>query len=722
MRWGTLWIVAAFSSVSAENGGPSSTSIPAQSQLATCAWQRINHVTQRLPQVCYTSTWAPSPRASTTVSPTSTTTTVEPQSSDNDRHEPKETNANTEQNGTASETDSESPLDHANFLSFEDWRRENLAKAGQSVDGLRQKEQGERKRPDGLHNALDSLGEEGEIEIDFGGFAKPDVLSSTSAIAHTLIPSQDALEGSPARKRPKDAGRTCKERTNYASYDCAATNLKTNPETRSPSAILVENKDSYMLNICSASNKFFIVELCDNILIDTIVLANFEFFSSMLRNFRVSVSDRYPVKLDQWKDLGTYEARNSREIQAFLVENPLIWARYLRIELLSHYGNEYYCPLSLLRVHGTTMMEEFNNDMKSAANEEEDAPRRTAEDVPTLSVAAPSSSSRFLLSAPPSTCPAKPPTAVMSSSEPPSPASTQSTIISSTVSTSSIEIMDTITSVTETASATTQPPTATPSTQESFFKSMHKRLQHLETNSTLSLRYIEEQSQILRDAFSKVEKRQMGKTTAFLESLNATVLRELLDFRAQYDEIWQSTIVELSSQRQQSQHDVVALTHRLGLLADDIVLQKRLTILQFLLIFLCLGLVIFTKHGSSSNNLEKTPHLAQYASYLESPPLSPAPPNSINRYGTFNPFAHQQNPSADSDKFIGTSPVKEYSPPTPESQASDVEDASVVSPSSPLTHDPPEPEPLPRPSSAPGTRSLTPTRLDLGADDKTTLG
>ena len=116
-----------------------------------------------------------------------------------------------------------------------------------------------------------------------------------------------------------------------------------------------------MLSKCSAKNKFVIVELCSDILVDTIVLANYEFFSSIFRHFRISVSDRYPVKMEKWKDLGTFEARNTREVQAFLIENPLIWARYLRIEFLTHYGNEYYCPVSLLRVHGTTMMDEFRH-------------------------------------------------------------------------------------------------------------------------------------------------------------------------------------------------------------------------------------------------------------------------------------------------------------------------------------------------------------------------
>ncbi|KAG7129175.1 hypothetical protein HYQ46_010142 [Verticillium longisporum] len=126
-----------------------------------------------------------------------------------------------------------------------------------------------------------------------------------------------------------------------------------------------------MLLECAAVNKFAIVELTDDILIDTVVLANFEFFSSMIRHFKVSVSDRYPVKVDKWKDLGVFEAKNSRDIQPFLVENPLIWAKYVRIEFLTHYGNEYYCPVSLLRVHGTRMLDSWKDT--EAPPDEDDA-------------------------------------------------------------------------------------------------------------------------------------------------------------------------------------------------------------------------------------------------------------------------------------------------------------------------------------------------------------
>ena len=266
------------------------------------------------------------------------------------------------------EVEADSPLDNANFLSFEEWKKQNLAKIGQSPENVghgRSAGTEAHRHPVSINNALDSLGDENEIELDFGAFGstKSEAAQKRSEgeEAGEMAKAKDAEDSDSTPGRRKDAGVTCKERFNYASFDCAATVLKTNPRSKSSSSVLLESKDSYMLNECAVSNKFIIVELCDDILIDTVVLANFEFFSSTFRTVKISISDRYPVKADRWKALGTFEARNTREIQAFPIDNPLIWARYLRVEFLTHYGNEYYCPVSLVRVHGTTMMEEFRN-------------------------------------------------------------------------------------------------------------------------------------------------------------------------------------------------------------------------------------------------------------------------------------------------------------------------------------------------------------------------
>jgi Sad1 / UNC-like C-terminal len=69
-------------------------------------------------------------------------------------------------------------------------------------------------------------------------------------------------------------------------------------------------------------------------------------------------------------------------VQAFPVENPLIWTKYVQIEFLAHYGNEFYCPLSLVRVHGTTMLEDYKHDEDSSKSEDRDDEGDQVGDVP----------------------------------------------------------------------------------------------------------------------------------------------------------------------------------------------------------------------------------------------------------------------------------------------------------------------------------------------------
>ncbi|KAJ5182727.1 hypothetical protein N7492_000343 [Penicillium capsulatum] len=692
--------------------------------------------------------------------------------------------------------DADSLLDSASFLSFEDWKKQNLAKAGQSaenVGGGRRAVVGDKdgRRQPGINNALDSLGDDTEIELDFGGFGAETPEVSPTAWG-TPIPSQyatkvDADAGSDVHlqgvlpadaSRRKDAGTTCKERFNYASFDCASTVLKTNPECKGSSSVLVENKDSYMLNECRAQNKFLILELCDDILVDTVVLANYEFFSSIFHTFRVSVSDRYPAKPDQWKELGVYEARNTREVQAFAVENSLIWARYLRIEFLTHYGHEFYCPVSLIRVHGTTMMEEYKHDESVGRGEHEVVQAiETSEshDTQTEPVVSPVDDSvkegtaispaeiclnplsqieTVLLGLSPAvveTCNVdeRPTTGALfertdNATQPHQPAASNSTVssegnghatdprqfttqeaakaarkpdnakdVSTTPDASAVasepmkppKSADQNSTVESAGKATfnpkdeqpsappestrptsTQPPASNPTTQESFFKSVHKRLQMLESNSSLSLLYIEEQSRILRDAFNKVEKRQLSKTSNFLENLNITVVNELKEFREQYDYVWRSVAFEFDHQRMQYHQEVHAMSAQLGVLADELVFQKRVTVIQSIMVMCCFALVLFSR-GSVSNYME-FPRVQRMVarSYMRSPAsTSPsASPGSTRPSSYREKVDHRRNLSdSSSSQESMASPTVNYVPPTPTSDASQPLDDKVRSPETP---------------------------------------
>ncbi|KAF3900367.1 Galactose-binding domain-like [Trichophyton interdigitale] len=714
--------------------------------------------------------------------------------------------------GSGDDADVESPLDNSNFLSFEEWKNQNLAKAGQSAETMRRHRQDKGQqarrrhtRSPQMNDPLDGLGEESEIDLEFGGFstdesgvaswerkddgmASPDNIDSIAAPGGAVVggkedkhPSQPIfeLDGQDAENMPrkgigrrKHAGTTCKERFNYASFDCAATVLKTNPQCTGSSAVLNENKDSYMLNECRAKDKFLIMELCDDILVDTVVLANYEFFSSIFRSFRVSVSDRYPIKADKWRVLGTYEAANARQVQAFAVENPLIWARYLKIDFLSHYGNEFYCPVSLVRVHGTTMMEEYKNDGEAArADEEEDAnaqeeaeqqrqqeeqqqqEQKQVDVVVHPDVSIPEvvindqmvplsnlsdheldelrcfvernetesillglvSSKMCAIQERAAHIASQPVTATRVKDEAAAPASGSITStntpeqirsVSSTrtptasdreetrrTSTgSSIAANGSHTEPTRMNSATYSPspasPPPNPSTQESFFKSVNKRLQMLESNSTLSLLYIEEQSRILRDAFNKVEKRQLAKTSTFLENLNSTVLQELKEFRQQYDHLWHSVFIEFEQQRQQYHREVYSVATQLGVLADELVFQKRVAVIQSIFVLVCFGLVLFSRSSGTPyfefprNIVTRTRSFRSSSVTYDSPAPSASPsPPPMSRMGSsilsrseadddhlhHNHSRHHRSPSEQTDYEVGN-PTFTYSPPTPTSR------------------------------------------------------
>ncbi|KAI9442806.1 UNC-like C-terminal-domain-containing protein [Russula earlei] len=157
------------------------------------------------------------------------------------------------------------------------------------------------------------------------------------------------------------------DRFNYASLDCSARVHTAHRAAKSASSILSSQRDRYMLSPCAATPQLFVVvELCDDIRIDTVQLANFEFFSGVFREFTVSVAKTHAAAdadAEGWTVVGTYVAKNVRGVQSFHPPTSVRdFYRYIRIDFRSHYSNEYYCPISLLRVYGLTHLEQWKWD------------------------------------------------------------------------------------------------------------------------------------------------------------------------------------------------------------------------------------------------------------------------------------------------------------------------------------------------------------------------
>lgn len=149
-------------------------------------------------------------------------------------------------------------------------------------------------------------------------------------------------------------------RFNYADVSHGAKVVASNKDAKGASNLLVPDKDKYLRNPCSAEDKYVIVELAEETLVDTIMVGNLEFHSSNVKNFELLGSPEvYPT--DEWMFLGAFEAENFRHIQNFTLSEPK-WVRTLKLRLLSHYGSEFYCTLSVLQIHGVDAIEHLLED------------------------------------------------------------------------------------------------------------------------------------------------------------------------------------------------------------------------------------------------------------------------------------------------------------------------------------------------------------------------
>ncbi|XP_051151209.1 SUN domain-containing protein 5 isoform X2 [Andrographis paniculata] len=147
---------------------------------------------------------------------------------------------------------------------------------------------------------------------------------------------------------------------NYASPSKGAKVVAHNKEAKGASNILGKDHDKYLRNPCSAEEKFFIIELADETLVDAIKIANFELHSSNFKDFELSGSMIYPTKI--WNTLGSFVAVNVKHAQYFKLPEPK-WVRYLKVDLLSHYGSEFYCTLSHIEVYGIDAIEQMLEDL-----------------------------------------------------------------------------------------------------------------------------------------------------------------------------------------------------------------------------------------------------------------------------------------------------------------------------------------------------------------------
>lgn len=170
----------------------------------------------------------------------------------------------------------------------------------------------------------------------------------------------------------------------YASKSAGAVILDSSPNFQGVSNLLQQDRDKYAIVPCDESTsssdttlttepKYVVLGLSEDILVKQFAIANYERYSSHMKEIRLygSVSTNAIRQQSHWIHLGDFTAKpntNNSEKQTFDLLEPT-WARYLKVEFISHYGDEYYCTISQISVHGSTVLQGFHEQWNEENNE-----------------------------------------------------------------------------------------------------------------------------------------------------------------------------------------------------------------------------------------------------------------------------------------------------------------------------------------------------------------
>ena len=92
---------------------------------------------------------------------------------------------------------------------------------------------------------------------------------------------------------------------NFASHDAGAIVLDKAASAKGFNNLLDDDKDKYGISPCS-DKKWVVIGLSEDIVVTSVVIANYEKYSSMLNEFQVLAATSFPT--EEWMNLGSYNA------------------------------------------------------------------------------------------------------------------------------------------------------------------------------------------------------------------------------------------------------------------------------------------------------------------------------------------------------------------------------------------------------------------------------
>eukprot|EP00871_Galdieria_phlegrea_P003584 jgi/Galph1/4226/GphlegSOOS_G2922.1 len=121
-------------------------------------------------------------------------------------------------------------------------------------------------------------------------------------------------------------------------------------------------RNMYMLSPCKYK-RWIVVELSEEILLKRIEIANFEYFSSFPESVAVLGSQSFPT--DKWILLQIASFNQSRDIQYFEMQEEA-FIRYLKLLFIGVQGNEFFCTISLVRVFGKRLVDDWKEALEQS--------------------------------------------------------------------------------------------------------------------------------------------------------------------------------------------------------------------------------------------------------------------------------------------------------------------------------------------------------------------
>ena len=183
--------------------------------------------------------------------------------------------------------------------------------------------------------------------------------------ANITTPKVDPTKSSHVDEEPAaEDDLTTRVAVDYASKSAGALILEKSSTFKGTSNILNGDLDRYAIAPCE-DKRFVVIGLSEDILVKKVIIANYERFTSWVKDIQIMGSQT----MGSWVDLGTYTAQAGNGEQTFDLVKPA-WARYLKIKFLTHHGSEYYCTVSQIQVHGSTMLQGFHEQWEENDEEE----------------------------------------------------------------------------------------------------------------------------------------------------------------------------------------------------------------------------------------------------------------------------------------------------------------------------------------------------------------